>query len=461
MTFSGSSHRHSTTRMMSVPIGLPRLLISGGHLMDPANGINGKMDLWIADGSLVALTESGKKLDGFEPDQVIHAAGNVICPGLIDLSARLREPGFEYKATLESEMRAAIAGGVTRLVCPPDTDPPLDEPGLVEMLKHRARNLIQAHVHPLGALTVGLQGEHLTEMAELSEAGCVGFSQGPIPIVNTQVLQRAMQYAHTYDYSVWLYAMDPWIGKTGIAHAGPVSGRMGLSGIPVANETIALHTIFELMRSTGARVHICRLSSAAGIELVRQAKREGLPITADVAVHHLHLIDVDIADFDSNYRVLPPFRSQRDRDAIRAGLVDGTIDVICSDHAPVDDDAKQLPFGEAEPGVTAIELLLPLTLKWARESGVSLDQAIRRLTVNAAAVLGRDAGQLSIGAQADICMFNPDASWLVNSKALFSQGGNTPYCGVEIQGQVNAVLVDGRCVFDRARGGFHPDDTAR
>ena len=444
----------SPTRMMSVPAILPRLLIRGGHLIDPVNSADEKTDLWIADGSLVARTEPGKMLDGFEPDEIIDATGALVCPGLIDLSARLREPGFEYKATLESEMRAAIAGGVTRLVCPPDTDPPLDEPGLVEMLKHRARNLAQTHVHPLGALTIGLKGEQLTEMAELSEAGCIGFSQGPLPVVNTQVLMRAMQYARTFDYAVWLYPMDPWVGRTGVAHSGIVSGRMGLPGVPVANETIALQTIFELMRVTGARVHLCRLSSAAGIDLVRRAKQEGLRITADVAVHHLHLIDIDIADFDPNFRVQPPFRSQRDREAIRSGLADGTIDVVCSDHAPIDDDAKQLPFGEAEPGVTALELLLPLSLKWARESGLTMAQAIQRLTSNPATVLGRDAGQLGIGAQADICIFQPDRVWTVNAKNLFSQGCNTPYFGLDIEGQVSTVLVDGRCVFDRSKGGF-------
>jgi len=442
-------------RMISVPAVLPRLCIRGGLLMDPANGINAKMDLWIADGSLVAITPTGQRLDGFEADHVMEAGGHVVCPGLIDLSARLREPGFEYKATLESEMRAAIAGGVTRLVCPPDTDPALDEPGLVEMLKHKARNLMQAHVHPLGALTLGLKGEQLTEMAELSEAGCIGFSQGPIPIVNTQVLMRAMQYARTFDYSVWLYPMDPWIGRTGIAHSGPVSGRMGLPGISVANETTALQTIFELVRATGARVHLCRLSSAAGVELVRHAKGEGLRVSADVAVHHLHLIDVDTSNFDPNTRVLPPFRSQRDRDALRAAVLDGTIDVICSDHAPIDDDAKQVPFGEAEPGVTAIELLLPLTLKWAQETSLGLPDALQRLTVNAGRVLGRDAGQLAIGAQADICIFKPDASWTVVPKNLFSQGANTPYLGRDLEGQVTAVFVDGRCVFFRAHGGFN------
>lgn len=445
----------AATRMISVPATLPRLVIKGGHLIDPASGRDERADIYIADGSIVGFMAANKPMDGFTPDRVIDATSMVVCPGLIDLSARLREPGFEYRATLESEMRAAIAGGVTRLVCSPDTDPPLDEPGLVEMLKHRARNLAQTHVHPLGALTQGLKGEHLTEMAELAEAGCVGFSQGPNPIANTQVLHRAMQYARTFDYSVWLYPMDPWLGRSGVAHSGPVTGRLGLPGIPVANETIALQTIFELMRSTGVRVHLCRLSSAAGIDLVRKAKAEGLRITADVAVHHLHLIDVDIGDFDSNYRVLPPFRSQRDRDAIREAVKDGTIDVICSDHAPVDDDAKALPFGEAEPGVMALELLLPLTLKWAKEDKHSMLFAISKLTKASAAVLGRDAGQLSIGAQADICIFSPTQTWQVLPANLQSQGGNTPYIGMDIDGQVQAVLVDGRCVFDRRAGGFN------
>jgi len=452
---------HSQGRMMALAPVLPRVLIRGGLLIDPVQRFTSRSDLWIADGSLVAMTPPKEVLAGFQPDEIIDASGLCIAPGLIDLSARLREPGFEYKATLESEMKAAIAGGVTRLVCPPDTDPPLDEPGLVEMLKHRARNLAQAHVHPLGALTVALKGEQITEMAELTEAGCVGFSQGPIPVANTQVLLRAMQYARTFDFSVWLYPMDPWIGRSGIAHAGPVSSRMGLPGVPAINETIALHTIFELMRVTGARVHLCRLSSAGGVALVRQAKREGLRVTADVAVHHLHLIDIDIADFDANYRVLPPFRGQRDRDAIREGLLDGTIDAVCSDHAPVDDDAKQLPFGEAEPGVTAIELLLPLTIKWAREVGLNLDEALRRLTVHPAAVLGRDAGQLSVGAQADICIFDPDASWSPTGGELYSQGRNTPYSAMEVQGRVHTVLVDGRCVFDRSQGGFFLESRLR
>jgi len=422
----------------------PQILIQGGLL----NGAE-PQDIYLAGGSVKAITEPGAGLAGFEPSLRLRADGLWVLPGLIDLSARLREPGFEYKATLESEMRAAIAGGVTRLVCPPDTDPPLDEPGLVEMLKHRARLLAQAHVHPLGALTAGLQGEQLTEMAELTEAGCVGFSQATHPLVDTQVLFRAMQYAKTFDYTVWVYARDPWLGASGVAHSGPTAGRMGLPGVPVANETIRLYTLFELVRQTGVRMHLCRLSSAAGLELVRKAKAERLPITADVAVHHLHMTDLDIGDYDTNCRVDPPFRSQRDREAIALALQDGTLDAICSDHAPVDDDAKQLPFGEAEPGVIGLELLLPLTMAWARDHAVSLEKALSLLTTGPAQILKRDAGLLRVGAQADLCLYAPHEPWLITADTLNSQGRNTPFIGRELEGRVKATLVDGRLVYQQ------------
>ncbi|MGB6054099.1 MAG: dihydroorotase, partial [Burkholderiaceae bacterium] len=351
------------------------LHIQNGRLIDPASGTDAVTDLYLAAGRIAAI---GAAPAGFRAERSIDARGLVVAPGLVDLSARLREPGYEYKATLESEMRAALQGGVTSLVCPPDTDPVLDEPGLVEMLKHRAKTLNQARVYPLGALTVGLKGEKLTEMAELSEAGCVGFAQAEQPVTDTTVLLRALQYAQTFGYTVWLRPQDPYIGRGGIAHSGPVASRLGLAGVPVMAETIALHTIIELMRASGARVHLCRISSAAGVELIRAAKREGLPLTCDVGVHHVHLTEMDIGYFDSNARVTPPFRAQRDREALRAGLADGTIDAICSDHTPVDDDEKLRPFGEASPGATGLELLLALTLKWAAETGVPLPRALAK-----------------------------------------------------------------------------------
>jgi len=433
-----------------------KIHIKNGHLIDPANGIDAPTDLYLASGKIAAV---GAAPAGFVAARTIDATGLVVAPGLVDLSVRLREPGYEYKATLESELRAAMQGGVTSLVCPPDTDPVLDEPGLVEMLKHRAKTLNQAHVYPLGALTAGLKGQALTEMAELSEAGCVGFSQAEQPIFDTTVLLRALQYAQTFGYTVWLRPQDAHLARGGIAHSGPVASRLGLSGVPVMAETIALHTIFELMRATGARVHLCRISSAAGIELVRAAKKEGLAVTCDVGAHHIHLIDVDIGYFDSNARVTPPFRAQRDRDAIQQGLADGTIDAICSDHTPVDDDEKLLPFGEASPGATGLELLLSLTLKWAeqaggrREDGPSvLARALAKVTSDAARIAGLPCGQLGVGSAADLCLFDPAARWTVSASALASQGKHTPFLGYELSGQVRATIVDGHVAFERAVG---------
>jgi dihydroorotase len=321
------------------------------------------------------------------------------------------------------------------------------------MLKHRAKVLNQAHVYPLGALTVGLKGQALTEMAELTEAGCIGFSQAEVPILDTTVLMRALQYAKTFGYTVWLRPQDAHLGRGGIAHSGPVASRLGLPGVPVMAETIALHTIFELVRATGARVHVCRMSSAAGLDLMRAAKKEGLPVTCDVGAHHIHLIDADIGFFDSNARVTPPFRAQRDRDAIRQGLLDGTIDAICSDHTPVDDDEKLLPFGEASPGATGLELLLPLALKWAEEcidkAGSRLARAIGKITADAARVIGLPTGQLAVGSVADVCVFDPAAHWKVDTGTLASQGKHTPFLGYEVAGRVKATVVAGHIAFER------------
>ncbi len=422
-----------------------KIEIRHGRLVDPKHGVDRVASIYIAAGKVAAI---GAPPSGWSANRTLDAKGQVVAPGFIDLAARLREPGFEYKATLESEMEAAVAGGVTSLACPPDTDPPLDEPGLVEMLKHRARSLNQAHVYPVGALTVGLKGEELTEMGELAEAGCIAFSQGEAPLTDTQVLLRAMQYAATFGHRVWLRPQDPHLARGGVAHDGEVATRLGLAAIPSSAETIALATIFALVRETGVRVHLCRLSTADGVAMVRAAKKDGLPVTCDVAVHHLHLCDVDIGWFDAQCNLVPPLRSTRDRAALRAGLADGTIDLVCSDHTPVDDDAKQLPFAEAEPGATGLELLLSLTLKWAAAQNVALSAALARITVEPAAILGLDAGHLGVGQPADICVFDPDAHWTVGPAALKSQGKNTPFLGLEVPGRVRATLVSGQVVFE-------------
>jgi dihydroorotase len=417
-----------------------KIEIKNGRLIDPAQGIDRVTSLFIAAGKVAAI---GAPPSGWQTHRAIDARGMVVCPGLIDCAARLREPGFEYKATLESEIEAAVAGGVTSLACPPDTDPPLDEPGLVEMLKHRARLLNRARVYPVGALTVELAGTTLTEMGELAEAGCVAFSHADVPLVDTQLLRRALQYAATFGHRVWLRPQEPHLAKGGVAHDGEVATRLGLPAIPASAETIALSTIFALIRETRVSVHLCRISTADGVAMVRAAKQDGLPITCDVAIHHLHLCDVDIGWFDAQTHVTPPFRSVRDRAALRAGVADGTIDVICSDHTPVDDDAKQLPFAEAESGVTGLELLLPLTLKWAAEERIGLPAALAKITKAPATLLGIDAGTLAVGHPADVCIFDPAAHWVVDRVSLKSQGKNTPFLGLEVPGRVKHTLIDG------------------
>jgi len=426
---------------------LNSVLIRGGRVIDPASGYDEKADLALVNGALVAIDNIASD---FKPELTLDATGCLVLPGLVDLAVRLREPGYEHARMLESEMTAAMAGGVTSLVCQPDTDPVLDEPGLVEMLRFRAEKLQQARVYPLGALTRNLSGESLTEMVELTEAGCVAFSQAESALSNTQVLQRAFQYASTFGYAVWLRPQDAFLGK-GVAASGPLATRMGLAGVPVMAETIAMHTIFELMRATGARVHLCRISSAAGVELVRQAKAQGLALTCDASINSLHLTDADMGYFDSRARLTPPLRQQRDRDALRAALADGTIDALVSDHTPVDDDAKTLPFAESEPGATGLELLLSLAYKWHLDDGVNLSRAIATVTTGPAAVLGTAlgsrqgrTGQLSAGGLGDVCVFDPDAAWTVQADALRSQGKHTPFSGYELPGRVRYTVVGGR-----------------
>lgn len=424
-----------------------KIEIVGGRLVDPARGFDAVAPLYVDGATIAAL---GAAPRGFRAERRLDAAGLVVCPGVVDLAARLREPGLEYKATLESELAAAVAGGVTTLACPPDTDPPLDEPGLVEMVKHRARTLALAHVFPVGALTVGLRGEALTEMSELADAGCVAFSQADAPLTDTQVLLRALQYAGTFGHRVWLHPQDSYLARGGVAHDGEVATRLGLAPIPVSAETVALATLFALVRETGVPIHLCRLSSAAGVAMLRGAKAEGLPVTADVAIHQLHLTDADIGWFDPLARLTPPLRGASDRAALRAALADGTLDAVCSDHAPVDDDAKQLPFGEAETGATGLELLLPLTLQWATEDHIALPVALARITSAPASILGAPPATLDPGSPADLCVFDPEASWTVRREALRSQGKNTPFVGREITGSVRATLVGGAIAFERS-----------
>ena len=429
-----------------------KILIQNGRVIDPARGFDQVCDVAVAAGRVVSI---GHVPAGFEADRVVDATGQWVLPGLVDLAVRLREPGHEHEGMLKSEMAASVAGGVTSLVCLPDTDPVLDEQGLVEMLKFRAEKLHQSRLFPMGALTKGLRGEVLTEMAELTDSGCVAFGQADVPLPSIQTMQRALAYASTFDYAVWLRPRDKDLGK-GVAASGALATRMGLAGVPVAAETIALHTIFELIRGSQTRVHLCRLSSAAGVELVRKAKAEGLNVTADVSINSLHLTENDIGYFDSSARLIPPLRQQRDRDALSVALADGTIDALVSDHCPVDDDAKVLPFAEAEAGATGVELLLSLAVKWSQDSQVPLTRALEVVTAAPARLLGpalgtlqASLGQLVEGGVADLCVVNPQTAWTVSAQALLSQGKSTPFNGYELPARVQLTLVNGRVAFER------------
>jgi len=411
------------------------IVIENGRVIDPKHGVDRNVSLYLADGKVAAIGEAPA---GFVAEQRIDATDCVVCPGLIDLGARLN--------SIEAELAAAVAGGVTSVVVPPDADPPLDEPELADRLVHRGAEIGKARVLPLGALTLGLKGERLAELAGLKKAGCVAFSQANAPVVDTEALLRAMEYAATFGFAGWLQPQDYWLSRNGIAHEGEVASRLGLAEIPVAAETIAIATIVQLVRDTGCRVHLTRLSSEAGVELVRQARSEGLPISFDIGVHHLLLTENDIGFFNPHARFCPPLRTQKDRLALSEAAAGG-LAAICSDHTPVGADDKLLPFGEAKPGATGLEVLLPLTLKWAEAAHVPLPLALARITSAPAEVLGLESGHLEVGAVADVCIFDPCTTWQLTPEALKSRGKNSPWLGYLMAGKVKATLVGGRLVF--------------
>ena len=419
--------------------------ILGGRLIDPASGIDDLLDLHVAEGKILA---QGKAPPGFEPERIIDATGHVICPGLIDLAASLREPGMEYKATIASETTAAASGGITTLICTPDTDPVIDTPAVWELIRRRAKAAGKARVLAVGALTQRLAGEQLSEMAALRSAGCVAVGNGSRPLASTLVERRALEYAATFGLAVFLRPEDRHLRSGGCAHEGAVSARLGLPGIPSAAETVAVARDLALAEHTGAKVHFRSLSTATAARMVRDAITAKLAVTADVAVHQLHLTEMDVDGFNASCHVWPPLRTSEDRDALRAAVRDGTIAVICSDHQPHDPDAKEAPFPETDPGISGLETLLPLTLRLVEDGVLDLPTAIERVTAGPARVLGLPLGHLRLDAPADVCVFDPSAVWSLTPDAMRSAGRNTPFHGWEFRGRVTHTLFEGRLVFD-------------
>lgn len=425
-----------------------RISILNGRVIDPANGIDQKTDLHISAGKVQAI---GKAPDGFKAEHVIDASNQVVCPGLIDLQARLREPGQENKSTIAIETRAAASAGITTLVCPPDTDPITDNSAVVDLILQRASEAGYARVLSLGALTQGLEGKQLAEMNELKKAGCIGVTNADQPVSNTEVMRRAMEYAASQDMTVFLHAEDPWLAKGGCAHEGAVSVRLGLPGIPEAAETIAVARDLQLIEQTGVRAHFCQLSSARAIKKIARAQFDGLPVSADVAIHQLYLTDMDIGYFNSQCHVRPPLREQRDKDGLRNGVAQGAITAICSDHQPHDADAKLAPFPSSEPGISGLETLLPLTLRLVDENVLDLNDAIACLTQKPASILGilekGQGGSLSVGSVADVCIFDPELYWELQPGTMLSNGHNSPFIGWQLKGRATHTLLAGKIIF--------------
>ena len=430
------------------------LVIKSGRLIDPANGVDAQKDLYIDGSGFVAGV--GKAPAGFKAKKTIDARGRIVCPGLVDLRARLREPGLEHKATIESEVHAAVTAGITTLCCPPDTHPVIDTPAMAQMIQSRAWRFELTFIHPLGALTQNLEGKRLTDMEALDDAGCVGVTNALEPITDTLVMRRAMEYAATLELTVFLHADDPWLRNGGCIHEGEVGTRLGLPGIPEAAETVGVARDLALIEQTGCRAHFCGLSSARAVAMVTEARNNGLPVSADVTAYHLHLTEHDIGDFNTLCHVRPPLRGMHDRKGLRKALKTGVISAICSDHQPHEPDAKLAPFAQSEPGISGLETLLPLTLKLVDEKLLTLNEAIALLTHKPAEIIGVDTGHLGVGATADVCLFDPDMRWVLTEDKIVSRGRNSPFLGHEFRGRVTHTLIGGRLVFE-----LQPEDSRR
>ena len=421
--------------------------VVNGRLIDPAHGIDDVLDLHIDGQTVVAVGDAPAE---FAADEVIDARGCVVCPGLVDLAASLREPGFEHKATLASEAAAAARSGITTVLCTPDTNPVIDNPAVVELIHRTARKLGLARILATGALTRGLRGEQLSEMAALQQAGCVAVSNAGLPLASTLVERRALEYAATFGITVFLRPEDRHLRADGCAHEGAVAARLGLPAIPSAAESVAVARDLALAEHTQAKVHFRALSTHGAARMLQDAQGAGLAVTADVAAHQLHLTEMDVDGFDARCHVTPPLRTLTDRDALRRAVADGTVAAICSDHQPHEPDAKERPFPETEPGISGLETLLGLTLRLVDEQVLDLASALARVTSGPADILGLPYGRLGIGAPADVCIFDPERHWTLAVARMSSEGRNTPFDGWDFSGRITHTLFNGRVVYRAA-----------
>ncbi len=418
--------------------------IINAHIIDPGNNVDRQSNLYIHNEKIVSLDSAP---DGWNSDSTIDAAGNFVFPGLIDIATRLREPGHEHKATIESETYAAVSSGITSVVCLPDTDPAIDSPAEVELIQQRTLLAGHCNVYVIGALTKQLKGSILSEMAALKDAGCVGVSNVTRPIDSNQVLRGAMEYASSQDLTLFFHPMDHELMANGCMHEGLSATNMGLAGIPNAAETAAVGSCLALIEQTNVRVHFCRLSTHRALQMLERAKFDGAPVTADVCAHQLFLSDRDIHDFDSNYHLIPPLRSKGDVSGLRQRLCNEIIVSICSDHQPHEPDAKLAPFAATEAGISSIETLLPLTLRLVEENVLELKDAIALLTCKPAELMNINAGLLGIGCPADLCIVDPKREWELTPQTLISRGKNSPFLGQTFKGKVTHTFVGGHLAY--------------
>jgi len=423
-----------------------KIKIEGGRVIDPTQELDQITDLYVDSGVIVAIGDEPDNF-GFADIEVIDARGKVVCAGLIDLCAHMREPGFTRKGTIASETAAAAAGGITTLVTPPTTSPCIDNPAVAELIQDRAADAGFARVLPMGALTRDLGGEQLAPLHALSSSGCIAFTNARQPIPSSLVLMRCLEYAATHDLLVIFQPQDAALAQNGCIHDGANATRMGLNSIPETAETIEVARCLLLVEQTGVRAHFGQLSCDRSIRLIEAAQQRGLKITADVAVHHLLLCDEDVSEFDAALHLIPPLRSPLDRAGLRQGLVTDTLQAICSDHQPQDLISKQAPFADTEPGLSGLETLLPLSLKLVEQQLLALPQLIEKLTSAPARILGLDDGTLEIGSRADICIFDPAETWTLNPEKLRSNGWNTPFAGKTLTGRVKVTLLGGKVVY--------------
>ena len=423
---------------------MSKIHITNGHIIDPANNIDQSGSIYIAEGKILSVINPP---DDFTADKVIDAANNIVCPGFIDLSVRLRDPGQSYKGTIQSETTAAASAGVTSLCLPPDTSPTIDTQAVVELINDKSEKAGYTQVYPIGALTQKLAGAELGSMAALKNAGCIAVSNATAPLASLRVLRRAMEYASSHDLLVMYHPDVPSLSYQGCVHEGAFATRYGLPGIPDAAESIAVAQCLDLAELTGCRLHFSQISCKRSAIKIQQARKYGLRVSADVAIHQLHLTENDIEPFNSVYHVLPPFRTKQDRQHLRESLANETIGAICSDHQPHDLDAKLGAFPETEPGISSLETLLPLMLDLVQDKAITLTQGIAAITQKPAKILEIQKGALTPGFAADLCIFNPTLNWTVNHDSWKSAGHNTPFWGKTLKGRVTHTIQSGKIIY--------------